>query len=319
VSLSAGVRVRVRRKTVEAEGVAGFLLAPLDAAPLPAFAPGAHIDVTLPGGLTRPYSLCNAPEDDGCYRIAVLHEATGRGGSRAMHAQVAEGDVLQVSAPRNHFVLQETAAFSLLLAGGIGITPLLAMAEHLVARGAAFALHYAGRSLGRMAFVDRLRAPRFAGRVQLHADDEAPLDLHAVLAAPPAGAQLYVCGPAGFMAAVGAQARAAGWPAAALHQEAFGAVVGPTAGDQPFEIELRRSGRCLWVPADRSAAEVLQAAGVALPTACEQGVCGTCLTPVLAGAVEHRDLYLSPEEQAAQDRFLPCCSRAAGGRLVLDL
>lgn len=314
-----GFAVRVRHKAVEAEGVASFLLAPLDGAALPAVTAGAHIDVTGPAGHTRPYSLCNAPEDDGCYRIAVLHEAGGRGGSRAMHAQVAEGDVLQISAPRNHFPLREAAPFSLLLAGGIGITPLLAMAEHLVVQGAPFVLHHAGRSRARMAFTARLQAPRFAGNVQLHADDATPLDLGAVLAAPVAGAQLYVCGPAGFMAAARAQALAAGWPAHALHQEAFAAAPTAATGDQPFEIELQRSGRCFLVPADRSAAEVLQAAGVPLATLCEQGVCGTCLTPVLAGAIEHRDLYLTPEEQAAQDRFLPCCSRAAGGRLVLDL
>jgi vanillate O-demethylase ferredoxin subunit len=320
--MSATLGVRVARKTIEAEGICSFELVAADGRPLPAFSAGSHIDVHVPGGLVRQYSLCNDPGETHRYLIAVLDDPASRGGSRAMHAQVHEGDTLAISAPRNQFRLVPQARRHLLLAGGIGITPLLSMAESLATEGADFELHYATRSLARTAFVGRIQRSRYAARAHLHVDDGDPaqrLDLPAVLAAPAAGTHLYVCGPQGFIDAVLAQARAQGWPEAQLHVEFFGAAPVATEGDEAFEVELARSGRVIIVPAQRSVAEALLDAGVEIALSCEQGICGTCLTRVLSGLPDHRDSYLTPHEHAANDQFTPCCSRARSARLVLDL
>ena len=320
--LSTPLAVRVARKAVEAEGICSFELQAADGQPLPAFSAGSHVDVQLPGGLVRPYSLCNDAGETHRDLIAVLKDAASRGGSVAMHERVHEGDVLTISAPKNHFALAHDATEHLLLAGGIGITPLLCMAERLAVTGAAFALHYATRSRARTAFADRIAASSFAPRVHFHVDDgdaAQRLDLARVLAAPRPGRHLYVCGPQGFMEAVLGGARAAGWPESQLHWEFFGAA--PTAGadDGGFEVQLASSGRVIAVAAGQRVTQALEAAGVIVPTSCEQGVCGTCLTRVLDGVPDHRDLYLTPEEQAAGDQFTPCCSRAKSARLVLDL
>jgi len=329
------ITVRLARKRAEAADITSFELVAADGGALPAFSAGAHIDVHLPataGGLVRPYSLCNSPAETHRYQLGVLREPTSRGGSVAMHDALAEGQTLQVSAPRNHFPLVAGAPAagaaggapprSLLLAGGIGITPLLAMAEQLHADGAAFMLHYAVRSAPRAAFLPRLLAAPWVQRVRLHLDDGEPaqrLDLPALLAAPAPGMQLYVCGPSGFIDAVLATARAAGWPEAQLHCERFNAVVVQHDSDAAFEVQLGEGGRVVVVSPGQTVVQALAASGVALPTSCEQGVCGTCLTRVLAGTPDHRDQYLTPEEQAAGDQFLPCCSRACSPRLVLDL
>lgn len=317
-----GLSVRVLRKTVEAEGICSLELAAADGSGLPPFAAGSHIDVMLPGGLTRQYSLCNDPSETHRYQIAVLRDAASRGGSMAVHDQVHEGDLLTISAPKNHFALAHEAASHLLLAGGIGVTPLLCMAERLAHTGGRFEMHYCTRSAARTAFRPRIASAAFAAQVHIHHDDGPDaqrLDLPALLAAPEAGRHLYVCGPTGFINAVLSTARAQGWPEAQLHVEFFGAEVAPVAGDPAFEVVLGSSGRVIRVAADRSVARALAEAGVDLPTSCEQGVCGTCLTRVIEGVPDHRDLYLTPEEQAANDQFLPCCSRAHSARLVLDL
>ena len=318
----ATLSVRVARKAVEAEGICSFELVSADGAPLPAFSAGSHVDVQLPGGQTRQYSLCNDPTETHRYLIAVLRDAASRGGSAAMHDVVKEGDTLTISTPKNHFALAHEAGSHLLLAGGIGITPLLCMAERLANVGAAFEMHYCTRSRSRTAFVERISRSAFAPRVQFHHDDGVPdqrLDIAALLAEPPAGRHLYVCGPKGFMDAVLGAARAQGWPESQLHYEFFSADVAPVAGDASFEVQLASSGRIVVVPADRSIAQALAEAGVTVATSCEQGVCGTCLTRVIEGEPEHRDLYLTPEEQAAGDQFLPCCSRSRSARLVIDL
>jgi vanillate O-demethylase ferredoxin subunit len=239
-----------------------------------------------------------------------------------MHAQVHEGDTLTIGAPRNQFRLVPQARRHLLLAGGIGVTPLLCMAESLATDGADFELHYATRSLARTAFIGRIQRSRYAARAHLHVDDGDPaqrLDLPTVLAAPTAGTHAYVCGPQGFIDAVLAQARVQGWPEAQLHVEFFGAAPAATEGNGAFEVELARSGRVITVPASRSVAEALLDAGVEIALSCEQGICGTCLTRVLSGLPDHRDSYLTPQEQAANDQFTPCCSRSRSARLVLDL
>ncbi len=318
---TATLSVRIARKAAETPDICTLDLAPAQpGAQLPAFSAGAHIDVHLPNGLVRQYSLCNAP-GEALYQIGVLKDGASRGGSRAVHELLHEGDVLPISAPRNLFPLAPQATHHLLMAGGIGVTPMLAMAESLHAAGASFALHLSSRSRSRTPFLPRLAQAPWGERAQVHLDDEAAtaLDMPALFASAPAGTHVYVCGPQGYMQAVLAAARAAGWEEERLHSESFSAEVVPQAGDRPFELELARSGKVIWVDAEQTAAQALDAAGVLLATSCEQGICGTCLTRVLAGTPDHRDQYLTPEEQAANDQFLPCCSRAKSARLVLDL
>jgi vanillate O-demethylase ferredoxin subunit len=314
--------VRVARKHTEALGICSLDLVPADGATLPAFEAGAHVDVHLPGGLVRPYSLCNPPGDTQRYQIAVLRDAASRGGSRAVHEAVPEGATLRISAPKNHFPLATDAPHHLLLAGGIGITPLLAMAEQLARQGEGFELHHCIRSRERTPFLQRVAASAFARQVQHHFDDgdaAQKLDIAATLRRTPAGTHLYVCGPQGFMDAVLAAGRAAGWPEERLHREYFAAAPVDHSNDGNFELEIASSGRVIPVRADQTALAALLAAGFDIPMSCEQGVCGTCLTRVKAGTPEHHDQYLTPEEQAANDQFLPCCSRATSARLVLDL
>ena len=312
--------VKVLAKRKAAEGVASFELAAQDGAELPPFTAGAHIDVHLGDGLVRQYSLCNAPHERHRYRIAVLHTPDSRGGSRAMHELVEQGGSLTIGAPRNHFPLDEGAP-ALLLAGGIGITPLLAMAEALHAQGRPFALHYCARSHERAAFVDDLLAGPYAAQVHLHLDDRpgTRLDLAALLAGADPTAHLYVCGPGGFIEHVLGGAAARGWPEAQLHREYFSGATVDTTGDQAFEVCLASSGRVIPVLAHQTVVSALAEHGVDVMTSCGEGVCGTCLTRVIDGVPEHRDNYLSDEERAANKQFTPCCSRARSARLVLDL
>lgn len=314
--------VKVAHKRSEAEDICALELVDPQGGTLPPFSAGSHIDVHLPGGVVRQYSLCNDPRENHRYLIAVLNEPSSRGGSRAVHEQVHEGQLLQISAPKNHFALAHEARRSLLLAGGIGITPILCMAERLAHLEADFEMHYCTRSRARTAFHDRIRAAAFADRVSFHFDDAGPaqqIDLDALLAAPQPGTHLYVCGPKGFMDAVLSRARERGWPAEQLHYEFFTAEAVDTAGDQPFDVKLASSGRVIRVERDQTVVQALAQAGVDVVTSCEQGVCGTCLTRVLEGVPDHRDLYLTPEEQARNDQFTPCCSRAKTPLLVLDL
>jgi vanillate O-demethylase ferredoxin subunit len=316
------ITVRVAARRDEALDIIGLDLVAADGRALPAFTAGAHIDLHLPGGLIRQYSLCNPPGDTGVYRIAVLRDPASRGGSRAVHDAMTVGTELSISTPRNHFELAPSAPHHLLLAGGIGITPLWAMAEQLAQSGGSFTLHHCTRSRERTPFVEILAASAYADRVQHHFDDgEAAqkLDIAATLAQAPAGTHLYVCGPQGFMDAVLNAGRAAGWPEERLHREYFAAAPVDRTDDGSFELELASSGRVIPVRADQSALAALLAAGLDIPMSCEQGVCGTCLTGVKAGTPDHRDQYLTDEEQAANDQFLPCCSRSKSARLVLDL
>ena len=314
------MQVIVLSKADTAQGIVTFELAAPDGRALPPFSAGAHIDVHV-GGLVRQYSLCNRPGETHRYQIGVLRDANSRGGSVAMHA-LAVGDSLQISAPKNHFPLAADARHSILLAGGIGVTPLLAMAEQLAADGASFALHYATRSSERTAFRDRLAAAHLAPHARCYVDD-APqngrLDLAAVLSQPNAETHVYVCGPAGFIDATLQQARALGWQDANLHREYFGAALPATdAGEMgAFDIRLAHSGKTMPVRAGETVIDALRGCGIDWPTSCEQGVCGTCLTKVLQGEAQHHDNYLTDEERA-EGCFLPCVSRARG-LLVLDI
>ena len=308
------LRVRVARREPETADVCRLELAALDGE-LPAFEAGAHIDVHLPGGLVRQYSLCNP--GGGRYEIAVLREPASRGGSAAVHERLREGDEIAIGVPRQLFGLHHGAPHHLLLAGGIGITPLLAMAERLHRDGGAFTLHHAARSAARAPFLRRLRAAAYAARVHHHfSDDGSRLDLSATLRAAPAGTHLYVCGPQRLITAALDTARALGWAEERLHHEAFNAPA-EVADGVAFELEIAGTGQVIEVAAGQTALQALCAAGIEVPASCEQGICGTCETRVLEGRPDHRDQYFTPQEHAANDRFLPCCSRAHSPRLVI--
>ena len=326
-AVSLDLVLRLRRRRSEALDVESFELIDPAGRPLPPFEAGSHLLVECTRGIVRSYSLCNAPAERHRYQIAVLREPASRGGSSAVHADWQVGCTVRTSSPRNHFPLAAASTAPeggrvLLLAGGIGITPLLAMAEQLAAQGGGFTLHHATRSRERTPFVAQLASAPYADRVHHHFDDGPAmqkLDLAATLRSAPAGSHLYVCGPTGFMEAVLAEGRAQGWDEARLHREYFAAAPTGTAGDGGFELELASSGRVIPVAADQTALAALLAAGLDIPMSCEQGVCGTCLTGVKSGVPDHRDQYLTPEERAANNQFLPCCSRASSARLVLDL
>ena len=317
------LQVRVARKIALALDIALFELVSTDGRALPPFSAGSHVDVLLPSGVTRQYSLCNDPAESHRYQIAVLKDPRGRGGSRAMHELVREGDVITISAPRNHFPLTPGAEETLLIAGGIGITPLLCMAERLYVLKLPFTLHYGTRSVERTAFRERIQQAGYAAHVQLHLDDgpqQQKLDIPALLQTPEPGVHVYVCGPKGFMDAVLRSARERGWPEDQLHYEFFASdAAAPRQDDGSFSVKLASSGRVIPVRADQSVSQALNAAGVGVVTSCEQGVCGTCVTRVLEGIPDHRDMYFTPQEQAANDQFTPCCSRARTPLLVLDL
>ncbi|HEX4668449.1 MAG TPA: 2Fe-2S iron-sulfur cluster-binding protein [Solirubrobacterales bacterium] len=299
-----------------AEGVLLLTLARADGEALPAWQPGAHVDLILPGGLERQYSLCGDPAETGRWQVAVLREAESRGGSAWIHSQLRVGDRLGLRGPRNHFQLVEADAY-LFIAGGIGITPLVPMIDRVAAAGGEWELLYGGRRRRSMAFAERLAA--HSGRVALWPQEELGLlDLEALLEAPRAGTAIYCCGPEPLIRAV--EAASAAWPAGSLHVERFrpkpGALEGPNSA---FEVVLGRSGTTVAVAAEETVAEALEAAGVDIPTSCREGICGTCETAVLEGEVDHRDSFLTDEEREAGATMMACCSRARSSRLVLDV
>jgi ferredoxin-NADP reductase len=319
---AAGPRVRVKRISVETPEIKVFELESANGEALPAFTPGSHIDVRIDEGLVRQYSLCNGPEDRKRYVIAVKREPDSRSGSRAMHERVAEGDALSVSEPRNHFAIDPSASHHLLLAGGVGITPLLSMARHLQEAHASFALQYFTRSIGHTAFHAFLSRPEFRGKVAFHyAVEPAALHqyLHQLLWQRPDGAHLYVCGPRPFMDLVEDVASST-WPPDTLHAEYFNADPMAFAGPRtPFEVRLALTGSTHRVGADKTIVEALGECGIEVPTSCRQGVCGTCVTGLLEGEADHRDAFLTEAERRAGDKIMPCVSRARSKVLVLDL
>lgn len=316
------IDVEIVSKSRETADICLLELARPDGRPLPAFSAGAHIDLHLPGGLIRQYSLCNPPDQCHRYEIAVLRDPNSRGGSIAVHDQLSAGDRISISEPRNLFPLEHDAKRYLLIAGGIGITPILCMAQRLHTLGRAFELHYCTRTPEDTAFRQRILQSAFAGQVHFHHSRHGRggrMDADAVLAGAAADTHLYVCGPNPFMEHLLERARARGWGEHRLHREYFAADTASHADNVAFEIQLASSGRILEVPADRSALEVLLEHDIDIPFACEEGICGTCATRVLAGEPEHRDLFMTPEEHAANEEFAPCCSRARSQRLVLDI
>ncbi|WP_368542107.1 PDR/VanB family oxidoreductase [Enterobacter soli] len=289
-------------------------LAHPDGIALPAFRAGAHIDLHLGADLVRPYSLCGDPQDRRHYQLGILKEGSSKGGSLAVHA-LREGDAIAVSEPRNLFALDDSAAHTLLIGGGIGVTPMLAMAAELHAAGRSFALHYCARSRAHAAFAPHLDAADYAAH--LHFSDEQRLNLEAVLCDVPPDTHVYVCGPARLMEAVSEQALRHGYAPQQIHQECFSAELHTAGG--AFEVVAAASGIAVTVLENQTIVEALGQAGLKVNVSCRQGICGSCLTDVLEGEVDHRDCYLTDEEKADGDQILLCCSRAKGGRLVIDL
>jgi len=284
---------------------------------LPVWTPGAHIDVVLPGGLTRQYSLCGPVEDRTTYRIGVLRDPVSRGGSTYIHDAVAVGDRLRVRGPRNHFELEPAKRY-VFAAGGIGVTPLIPMATEALRAGAELEFIYCARDRRAMAFLDELQE-RFGARLVVNADDESGMfDLASYFKEPQVGTMVYACGPGAFLDAT--TAATVGWPSGSVRFERFEPLEFDESDNVAFEVELSRSGRILSVPPERSILSMLSDAGVRVLSSCTEGTCGTCEVAVLGGdEIDHRDAVLSPEEQESGEMMMVCVSRCRGGRLLLDL
>ncbi|TCR26465.1 ferredoxin-NADP reductase [Streptomyces sp. BK205] len=311
------VTLEISAKEVVAEGVVALTLAHPAGARLPDWTPGSHIEVVLPDRTVRHYSLCGSRWDAYTYRVAVLREPYGRGGSALVHDTLRPGDRVGVGGPRNHFPLVPSETY-LFIAGGIGITPLLPMVQQAEQLGAEWQLLYGGRTRASMAFLEELTAA-YAERVHIAPQDEVGLlDLGSWLGAPRPDTKVYCCGPAPLLTAV--EAACAHWPAYTLRTERFTAAEqAAPVRDVPFEVELRRTGRVVTVTPDVSVLDAVRSVGVDVLSSCEQGTCGTCLTPVLEGSPDHRDSILADHERVANTCMFPCVSRSLDDRLVLDL
>lgn len=316
----------VERKWMTSPDVAGLLLVPEDGVPVPQVEPGSHVEVHIdrPGQpqLVRQYSLCNGPNETNGYLIAVKLEPQSRGDSKWVHG-LDVGTLVSLGQVRNLFPLAQCASKHVLLGAGIGITPLLCMAQSLHGANSDFELHYFARAKEHIALRDRFHVLEAAGHLRLHLgldSQEVAQTLEEVLANPAEGSHLYHCGPGPFMDAVEKVASRT-WPPARIHSERFQApsIAGPTAGTTNFIVHLHRKGVSCPVTESQSITEALAAAGHEIDVSCEQGVCGTCLTKVIDGTPEHRDAYLSKAERERGNQILPCVSRSCSPVLVLDL
>ena len=316
--------LRVVQMTWEADAVVSVRLARIESEdPLPAWEPGAHIDVYVPDGTTRQYSLCGDPADRSSWQIAVLREPESRGGSTYIHDELRVGDRLLVTRPKNHFLLEDAGAYAL-VAGGIGITPLMAMAEQLARGSRPFQLTYGGRTASSMAFRRRLAA--LGERCTFLTEDvDGRPDLEAIVGSLPAGGLVYVCGPLGLLRAVQAAAEAVHGPDQdVVRFELFSrtgveTAPAPATDADAYELVLTESGHTLRLPPETNILEKVLALGVEVENDCRDGICGSCITPIVTGTVDHRDLVLTKKEQAAMDRMLICVSRPTCARLELKL
>jgi len=314
------IEVLVKSITYEAEDVVSLDLRPRGAPTLPAFTAGAHIELHLRNGLPRSYSLANPQHERYRYCVAVQMDPASRGGSRFIHETVRAGDILRIGPPRNNFALVEAAERSVLIAGGIGITPIWCMLRRLAALGRPWELFYAARSRPRAAFLDEILAlDPDTRRVHPHFDDEsggAFLDLEAIVRSASPTTHFYCCGPLPMLAAF--EKATAALPAETVHVEYFTAKR-PVEAAGGFDVVLSRSGRTVFVPEHTTILDALLAAGIAAGHSCLEGVCGTCETTVLEGIPDHRDVVLSARERAGNRTMMICCSGSKTGRLVLDL
>jgi phthalate 4,5-dioxygenase reductase component len=309
--------LRVTRNEAIADGINLFEFRQPDGAALPEFSAGAHIAIRVPSGAIRKYSLCNDPAERGHYQIAVKREASGRGGSIDLIDNVKAGDTVMVSEPVNDFALPPRATDFLFIAGGIGITPILAMIRQVQAAGKRFRLYYCSRSPETTAFKEELGAPGIREFVTIHYDNGDPscsLDLKPILKERQNREHLYCCGPRPLMEAV--RAMTDHWSPTAVHFEAFSDAETHKAGDRPFRVKLAKTGKTVDVPADKTILEVLRETGLEVPSSCETGTCGTCRTRYSNGEADHRDLVLAEHEKA--DTIMICVSRAKSDEITLD-
>lgn len=320
------ISVCVTEKRYVAHNIVHIVLQHAETQALPGFTPGSHIDLhieTCAGSkLIRQYSLMNAPDSRHRYEIAVLLEADGRGGSEALHQNLSEGDLIQISHPRNLFPLSVDEDETLLFAGGIGITPILSMAYTLHAHNAKFSLYYFAKSIEHAAFAQRLTEEPFSNNVTLCFDDgsAASFDPQETLKDAAKDKHLYICGPQGFISFISDSARASGWLNDNIHFELFSQdLSAANAGNAEFQVKIASTGELIDIGKDQTVLEALEEHGFEIPCSCEQGVCGTCLTEVIEGTPDHRDMYLSDREKQTNNQFTPCCSRALSPCLVLDL
>ena len=309
--------MRVTRNERIADGIHMLEIRDAGGKPLPEFSAGAHIAVRVPSGVLRKYSLCNDPAERDRYLVAVKRETNGRGGSIDLIDHVKAGDELMVAPPVNDFELPQRAQDFLFIAGGIGITPIMAMIREAHRQGKRFRLFYLSRSPETTAFLDELAAPEFKDSVTVHYDEGDParsLDLKPILAERKNREHLYCCGPRPLMEAV--RQMTDHWSSAAVHFEAFSDAETHKSTDRPFKVRLARTGGVVEVPADKTILEVLRAHGLDVPSSCETGTCGTCRTKLLAGEADHRDLVLHDHERA--DTIMICVSRAKGDEITID-
>jgi len=310
------IPVVVRERRAVARDIVEITLARPDGRPLPEWEPGAHIDVLLEADMVRQYSLCSDPADTTIYRIAVLREPGGRGGSVRAHEALTPGVALAIRMPRNHFPLVRALGY-ILLAGGVGITPMLALAEAARRSGRPWRLVYTGRDASAMAYAQELRDRHGPAVTVHHSGRDGRIDLGALLAGAVPGTAVFACGPAGLITA--AEDACRDLTAVDVFSERFAAPAVTAADDAPFEVSLARSGLTLTVPPGRSILELAEERGVLAPSSCREGACGTCETEVVSGEVDHRDAVLTPEERAEGESMMICVSRCAGARLVLEL
>jgi phthalate 4,5-dioxygenase reductase subunit len=309
--------LRVTRNDRIADGIHLLEFRDAGGKTLPEFSAGAHVAIRTPNGQLRKYSLCNDPAERDRYLVAIKREANGRGGSINLIDSVAAGDELMVTAPINDFGLPPRAQDFLFIAGGIGITPIMAMIREVIAQKKRFRLYYCSRSPETTAFRDELAAPEFAGLVTIHydqGDPSASLDLKPILAARKNREHLYCCGPRPLMEAV--RAMTDHWSPTAVHFEAFSEAETHKPDDKPFKVKLARSGEVLDVPTTKTILEVLRDHGLEVPSSCETGTCGTCRTKMLAGEADHRDLVLAEHER--KDTIMICVSRARSDEITID-
>ncbi|MFM9924551.1 PDR/VanB family oxidoreductase [Variovorax sp. H27-G14] len=319
MSLPAPIALRLRQIRLEADGIASYEFVSADDAALPAFTAGSHIDLHLPHGMVRSYSLVNAPSDGGRYVVAVQHDTQGQGSSAWMHTAPRVGDRMQAAPPSNDFALVEDAAQSVFIAGGIGITPVLSMLRRLRELGRPWRLQYASRSPRETAYADTLRAMAGDGREVdfcFGSSRTDRLDIAALVRDAPAHAHLYCCGPARMIDAF--IAACAMRPAHTVHFERF-AATSEAATEGGYEVVLNRSGARYTVAPGKTILDTLLDHAVDVPYACTAGVCGTCRTTVVSGEPDHRDDFLSAQEKQANDSIMVCCSGARSKTLVLDL
>lgn len=315
------MRVRIKRISYEAEGINSYELVAPAGGDLAPFTAGSHIDLHLPNDMIRSYSLVNEQSERNRYVIGVNKDAASRGGSRFVHDALRAGDVITISQPKNNFALQESATYSVLIAGGIGITPLLSMIRRLEVLGRSWELFYTARTRTAAAFLDELSTFESGGRAKLHLNFDQEHggrlpDLAAIVNRAPRGAHLYCCGPVPMLGAF--ETATADRPPEQVHVEYFKAKEKPAA-EGGFEVRLVRSNRTIRVETGETILNALLDAGIAVNYACTEGVCGTCETRVIEGIPDHRDLFLGKEEQAANNTMMICCSGSKSSTLVLDL